>query len=150
MGSNEGVKVQIWTEIPSKSWSLRCAESMTNLAVGPLFQIDLTIGWIWSTSPSSNSHSYIWTWPIFFRTSGDHLSIRWFPEIGLPPVIIHLQMDFPWNKPSIGGTPWLWKPPLREGASPCPAEWSQRSASEAPRWNLPTLPAIEKQQESMK
>jgi hypothetical protein len=30
----QGVKVQILREIPSKSWFLQCAESMTNLAVG--------------------------------------------------------------------------------------------------------------------
>ena len=34
-----------------------------------------------------------------------------FHKIGVPPVIIHLSMDFPWNKPSIFGIPpWLWKP----------------------------------------
>ena len=30
----QGVKVLILREIPSKSWVLQCAESMTNLAVG--------------------------------------------------------------------------------------------------------------------
>ena len=33
-----------------------------------------------------------------------------FPEIGVPPVIIHLNGIFPYQS-SIMGYPYLWKPP---------------------------------------
>ena len=34
-----------------------------------------------------------------------------FPEIGVPPVIIHFQMGISSiNRPAIGVPPWLWKP----------------------------------------
>ena len=38
-----------------------------------------------------------------------------FPEIGVPPVIIHFSRIFPY-KPSILGIPHLWKPPYPIGA----------------------------------
>ena len=36
----------------------------------------------------------------------------WFPEKGVPPVIIHLQIRFSLiNSPNDWGTPMVWKPP---------------------------------------
>ena len=40
------------------------------------------------------------------------VGIWWFPEIGVPLVIIHFTRIFPY-KPSILGYPHLWKAPLR-------------------------------------
>ena len=41
-----------------------------------------------------------------------------FSKIGLPPVIIHFRLGFPWNQPSSdkGAPPWLWKPPTFSAA----------------------------------
>ena len=44
-----------------------------------------------------------------------------FPEIGVPPVIIHFNGIFPY-KPTIFGDPPLWKPPY-ESKHEIPYRW---------------------------
>ena len=99
------------------TWTPRISSSLPSFHHVPSFKKTVSLGCSCDFPCPSESlrHGTTMYWPFL---SGDfpditRVTIWRFPEIGVPPVIIHLQMGFPWNKPSSdkGVPPWLRKPP---------------------------------------
>ena len=103
---------------------LENATSLPHIELWKLLHGKIIIAW-----PGLNGSALLKTSFCQFSPLPDHchVSCNMFNKkevswvMGVPPGLIHLDRDFPWNKPTSekGVPPWLWKPPNRQVVKNC-------------------------------